>query len=126
MPRITSKELFAWSSYLGNLVGDNFPILQETACMSIEYRRLYSYVEIIKRIASKKDQKQLSEIQEYIKILGQSEWEKDTLTDMALRLGTKTKFHSAIRDSDMLDVTIKEEWDEYLEQEEYADSNADK
>lgn len=96
--RLSSKELFKWASYLGSRVAEltkvgkhQTQILKLTSCMSKEFRMLIAYLEVIK-LGIEKDDPDLKEIDEMLipalQLLGMSEWDKDTLTDLAMRVGT--------------------------------------
>jgi len=104
--RLSSKELFKWASYLGSRVAEltkvgkhDTQILKLTSCMSKDYRMLIAYLEVIK-LGMDKGDPDLAEIDEMLipalQILGMSEWEKDTLTDLAMRVGTAEKMYGDI------------------------------
>lgn len=110
--RLSSKELFKWASYLGSRVAEitrvgkhNTKILKETSCMSKEYRMLVAYVEVAKLTVEKGDP-DLEEIDGVIipalQILGMAEWDKDTLTDLAMRVGTAEEIYGG-RTEDVID-----------------------
>lgn len=102
MSKVSSKDLFRWASFLGSMVADrtkigkhDAKILKETACMSLAWRKMYSYLEIVKLV--EENEEVLKQIDEFLKpciqMLGQGEWEKDTITDLAMRLGGQEKVY---------------------------------
>lgn len=100
MPRLTSKELFRWSTYLGQQVAEKHPMLKQTACMSLKWREIIAYLEVIKLLNKNRDKKLIKQIDKVlipaVQKIGQAEWPRDTLTDLAMRLGSKESVYDVI------------------------------
>ena len=104
--RLSSKELFKWASYLGTRVAEltkigkhQTQILKKTSCMSKEYREIVAYCEIMK-LGLEKDDPDVKEIDEELipafQILGMSTWDKDILTNLAMRVGSAEEIYGVL------------------------------
>jgi hypothetical protein len=80
------------SQYLGQRVGKANKFLQKTSCMDIETRRLIAILEFIKEKHEDKETKQrLERMESFFEKLGNANWQRDVITDLALNLSIKAK-----------------------------------
>jgi hypothetical protein len=79
------------STYLGNKIGNKFPFLQKTACMDIDTRRILAILEFVKETESVESKKEIEEVEPLFMMLGEANWSRDVISDMAIKLGMNIK-----------------------------------
>jgi hypothetical protein len=98
MSNKADKEYFQDLSYLGSYIKEIVPFLNQTSCMSPNRRRQLAVLEWLTGYLSLENNNQNNDLidliektlKPLIQKLGFSEWARDPVTDMAIRIGTKS------------------------------------
>ena len=81
------------TKYLGQFIGEREEFLRETACMSPEMRLTFAVLQGAE--AFFKDEpdilKLIAELKPILKNIGYAQWQRDTVTDMALKKANPTE-----------------------------------
>jgi len=77
---------------MGMILARDEPFLKETAVLGPEYRKMIAYVEILKTAKSLPKHLTPDQVIDYFVIpslqkLGMAEWNRDIITDLALKMG---------------------------------------
>jgi hypothetical protein len=81
------------STYLGQRVGKQHQFLQKTACMDIKVRKSLAVFEFMKK-KNPEFKEQIEEFESLLTFLGAALWNRDVITDLALKLGQKSNVQS--------------------------------
>lgn len=96
---VSGKEVFKWESYLGSLISGKDAFFEKIACMTPEYREYIAMLEVLKILdpEDKEFNKLINDI--FIPIiqrLGQSEWNPDIITHLAMKMQSSEKVFEAL------------------------------
>ncbi len=78
------------TKYLGQFIGQQIPFLQETSCMDPSCRELFAILDFIASIDPNMVEI-VKIVKPFFEKLGFARWNRDTVTDMALRKGAPSE-----------------------------------
>lgn len=75
------------TKYLGQFIGEKIDFLRKTSCMSPEMRLTFAVLEGSKLIFKDDPEllKMIAEIEPLLERIGYAQWQRDTVTDMAMK-----------------------------------------
>ena len=95
-----SRERFEVTQYLGNIIGKKDRFLKAIALMDSEFRELRAYLEVIDIIApleptplSDEEKQELTVLKEIIERIGQSKFNMDVVSHLAMKIGQSYEVH---------------------------------
>jgi hypothetical protein len=90
------------TKYLGQFIGEKEEFLRETACMSPEMRVTFAVLEGARDFFKDEPEliKMIDELKPILKKIGFAQWQRDTVTDMALKKANPQETEDFPDDSD--------------------------
>jgi hypothetical protein len=90
------------TKYLGQFIGEKEEFLNETACMSPEMRVTFAVLEGARDFFKDEPEliKMIDELKPILKKIGFAQWQRDTVTDMALKKANPQETEEFSDDSD--------------------------
>jgi hypothetical protein len=89
------QSFYEATKYLGQFIGEKVPFLKETSCMSPNIREIMASIDFALEFWTKENDTEMIEIlkiaKSFLEKLGYARWERDTVTDMALKKGSPTE-----------------------------------
>lgn len=75
------------TKYLGQFIGEKEAFLRETACMSPEMRVTFAVLEGAKEFFKNEPEllEMIKQLEPLLRRIGHAQWQRDTVTDMALK-----------------------------------------
>lgn len=88
------------AKYLGQFIPEIEPMLQETACIGDSERVIIAVLKYLKEQSDdKEEKKELQSMIDLVKALGFARWKRDTVTDMAIKIGKREEQDSFADDT---------------------------
>ena len=92
-----STEDFEASKFLGNAVGKNNPFMRAMACMALEEREIYSYLEVAELWANmtKEEEKEFKKVKKTMQLIGQAKFQMDIVSHLSMKADVDEGFADA-------------------------------